>query len=70
MLKDKFYLQKNLNSVNSALKKYNNLKKNIVLEMSNDLPNIEQITKENYIKKKISNWIKIIFYIIIIFKLY
>lgn len=52
MLKDKFYLQKNLNSVNSALKKYNNLKKNIVLEMSNDLPNIEQITKENYIKKK------------------
>lgn len=50
--KDEFYFQKNINSINPALKKYNNFKKNIILEMSNDLPNIEWITKENYIRRK------------------
>lgn len=50
--KDEFYFQKNINSINPALKKYNNFKKNIILEMSNDLPNIERITKENYIRRK------------------
>lgn len=52
MPKDEFYLQKNLNSVNAALKIYNNLKKNIVLEVSNSLSNIGQITKENCIRRK------------------
>lgn len=62
MPKDKFYLQKNLNSVNAALKIYNNLKKNIVLEVSNSLSNIGQITKENCIRrKKIVIKLKIIF---------
>lgn len=62
MPKDKFYLQKNLNSVNAALKIYNNLKKNIGLEVSNSLSNIGQITKENCIRrKKIVIKLKIIF---------
>lgn len=62
MPKDEFYLQKNLNSVNAALKIYNILKKNIVLEVSNGLSNIGQITKENCIRrKKIVIELKIIF---------
>lgn len=62
MPKDEFYLLKNLNSVNAALKIYNNLKKNIVLEVSNGLSNIGQITKENCIRrKKIVIKLKIIF---------